>query len=64
VPEGRTVTLQVRRGEAILNLEMPLRLSDHVSRELREVPHPTAKAERIRRGLLTGHRGQASQSQP
>jgi predicted metalloprotease with PDZ domain len=55
--EGETVQVSVRRGEQTLALPMRVMMSVRVERELVFDRAATAKAVRVRTGLLTGRRG-------
>ena len=50
--EGTLVEVVVRRGDTTLTRQMPLKMTDRVARSIREIPNASAKAKRIRNGIL------------
>jgi predicted metalloprotease with PDZ domain len=53
-PEGTDIPVVIRRGGAEQTLTAPLRFVSRVNSHLSEDPRPSAKARRIREGLLRG----------
>lgn len=54
VPEGTPYEVVVQRGEETLTLELELRIAEEPRYSIVEDPSATAKAVRIREGILTG----------